>query len=544
MTSQRQHLQLVRNATALLRRCAVTQLAMPLTRLVPSPPGSLRHALASIVVAALAGFGSVTSSGCADGAGIGGACESHDDCRTALQCASNVCIALCRRALDCGDGAACTAGGYCVAGTSRAGDTCITETACGPGLACVLDRTDVDHDGVMQATCAPDRQGHALGSPCDDDSECRNGTCGLGHCIDLCVNDRDCGAGQVCTSVPRVEAGGAQFFGCLVNQGTLTFELPVQGAVQKTLLAVPGNARSVSLLMTLDDQNQRVGLTKVVSPRGRLLYTLPIQQPDYYGNLLRHIPDRGLSVALLPSSLDTEFEHGPYSIELQSFRLGQPGSATPRTTVAMKMGDGALLDLHLKFADLAEHPCRDQLIARNGVLNAESARRDADFQQYFISTLRTLLGRGSVTIGDITFEDVAGHPELDAITQESAGALFAQTKTADGVTLYFVRSIAPAGLAAIGANPGPVGLPGTSRSGIALTMEAMCYRSWSQVARTAAHEIAGYLGLFPNRDIDDGLDPISDTDDGSENLMFYSELGGTVLSSGQGQIMQRSPALR
>ncbi len=512
-------------------------------RSVGAPPAA-RSGLASFAVAALLGFVGVTSNGCADGASIGGACESHADCRTALQCASNVCIPLCRRALDCGDGAACNASGYCVAGTSRAGDICIAETACGPGLACVLDPSDVDHDGVMQATCTPDRQGHALGSPCADDTECRNGTCGLGHCIDLCVNDRDCGAGQVCTSIPRVEAGGAQFFGCVVNQGTLTFELPVQGAVQKTLLAVPGNARSVSLLMTLDDQNQRVGLTKVVSPKGRVLYTLPVQQADYYSNFLRHIPDRGLSVALLPSSLDNEFEHGPYSIELQSFRLGQPGSATPRTTVAMKMGDGALLDLHLKFADLVEHPCREQLMARAGVLNAETARRDSEFQQYFISTLRTLLGRGAVSIGDITFEDVVGHPELDAITQESASALFAQTNTAGGVTLYFVRSIAPAGLAAIGAAPGPVGVPGTSRSGIALSMEAMCYRSWPQLARTAAHQIAGYLGLYPNRDIDDGLDPISDTDDGSDNLMFYSELGGVVLTPGQGQIMQRSPALR
>ncbi len=538
MTTQRQQNQLVSYVTALLRCNDVISLAR---RVIPASRGQL---LAMMVCASAAGVLGVASSGCADGGGVGAACESHDDCRTALQCASNVCTRLCRRALECGDGAACSANGYCVAGTSRAGDTCITETACSPGLACILDRTDVDHDGVMQATCAPDRQGHALGSPCADDSECRNGTCALGHCIDLCSNDRDCGAGQVCTSIPRVEAGGAQFFGCVVNQGTLTFELAAQGAVQKTLLAVPGNARSVSLLMTLDDQNQRVGLTKVVSPRGRLLYTLPIQRLDYYSNLLRHIPDRGLSVALMPSSLDNEFEHGPYSLELQSFRLGQPGSATPRTTVAMKMGDGSLLDLHLKFVDLAEHPCREQLNPQNGVLNAQSARRDTAFQQYFISTLRTLLGRGSVTIGSITFEDVVGHPELDAITQESAAALFAQTNTADGVTLYFVRSIAPAGLAAIGAAPGPVGLPGTSRSGIALTMEAMCYRSWPQLARTAAHEIAGYLGLYPNRDIDDGLDPLSDTDDSSENLMFYSELGGLELTPSQGRIMQRSPALQ
>ncbi len=479
--------------------------------------------------------------GCADGAGVGGACDSHSDCRTALQCVSDVCVPLCRRALDCGDGAACTAGGYCIAGTSRAGDTCIAETQCGPGLACVLDRTDVDHDGVMQATCRPDRQGHPLAGECTADSDCRNGNCALGHCIDICVNDRDCGAGQVCTSIPRVEAAGAQFFGCLINQGSLSFALNAEGTVQKTLLAVPGNARSVSLLMTIDDQNQQVGLTKLASPKGRQLYTLPLQLADYYSNLVRHIPERGQSVALIPSSLDHEFEHGPYAVELQSFRLGPPGSATPHTTVVMKVGDGALLDLHLKFADLSSHACGAQLA---GVVDADSAQRNEAFQQNFIATLRTLLGRGSVTVGTITFEDVVGHPELDSITQETASALFAKTTATDGVTMYFVRSISPAGLAAIGAAPGPVGLPGTLRSGIALTMEAMCYRSWQQLARTAAREIAGYLGLFPNRDIEAGLDPIQDSDESSDNLMFYSELGGTRLSQGQGEIMRRSPALR
>jgi hypothetical protein len=505
-------------------------------------PTSCKHSLARFTGSVAVVIWLALAAACSGGAGRGEACSIHDDCRTALQCSNQVCTDLCNRALDCGDGSQCTASGYCIASKGRPGDTCLAETACAAGLSCVLDGTDVDHDGVMQATCQPDQQGHPLGAECLNDSECRNGTCAIGHCVDVCVNDRDCGVGQVCTSLPRVEAEGAQFFACLPSTGTLTFDLPAQGPGQKVLIAVPGNAQSFSLTMSIDDPNERVGLTSLISPRGRMLYSYPISREDYYGNLVRHVPLRRQSVALVPSSLNREFEKGAYRVDLQSFRNTLPGSATPRTTVAIKLGEGVSLDLHLRFADFVDHPCREQL--GTSAFNAASALRSEDFQQYFISTLRTLLGHGGVTLGRVTYDDVIGHPELDSVTPESVGTLFAKTDTTDGVALYFVRSISPAGLAAIGNSPGPAGRIGTSQSGIALTMESMCYRSWSQLARTAAHEIAGYLGLFPNRDIIDGLDPISDTSDGSDNLMFYSELGGTELTTGQSEILRRSPVLQ
>ena len=39
-------------------------------------------------------------------------------------------------------------------------------------------------------------------------------------------------------------------------------------------------------------------------------------------------------------------------------------------------------------------------------------------------------------------------------------------------------------------------------------------------------------------------DPIPDSDDSPDNLMFYSELGGTDLSPGQREILTRSGVLR
>ncbi len=52
------------------------------------------------------------------------------------------------------------------------------------------------------------------------------------------------------------------------------------------------------------------------------------------------------------------------------------------------------------------------------------------------------------------------------------------------------------------------------------------------------------MGLYRNIDIGGQLDGIDDSDESSENLMFYSELGGAALSPGQREILHRSPVLR
>ena len=111
--------------------------------------------------------------------------------------------------------------------------------------------------------------------------------------------------------------------------------------------------------------------------------------------------------------------------------------------------------------------------------------------------------------------------------------------------MFFVRTLSPIGLQAVGPNPGPAGLAGTRRSGIVIGVDTLCYRTWRQLARLTAYEIARYMGLYNNVGIDPAhIDPIADTDSTSTNLMFYSELGGTVLSEGQKQILRRSAVLR
>jgi hypothetical protein len=85
-------------------------------------------------------------------------------------------------------------------------------------------------------------------------------------------------------------------------------------------------------------------------------------------------------------------------------------------------------------------------------------------------------------------------------------------------------------------------------SGVVVGLDTLCYRSWKQLARLTAHEIARYMGLYRNVEQDPlqpvlHTDPISDSDMSSTNLMFYSELGGADLSAGQADILSRSAVL-
>ena len=83
-------------------------------------------------------------------------------------------------------------------------------------------------------------------------------------------------------------------------------------------------------------------------------------------------------------------------------------------------------------------------------------------------------------------------------------------------------------------------------------MDTLCYRSWEQIARITAHQLARYMGLYNNvehtKSTLSGMpwrDAIEDSDDSPTNLMYYSEkFGGTNLSPGQRNILTRSGVLR
>jgi len=510
----------------------------------------------------------VALAGCPGGdAGIGDACGGNDDCDGTLQCLNHQCARRCVRAPECGDGFACDEHGFCQPALGQAGDACTSEVDCTAGLSCQLDGASVDETtGRLLASCTAQSQSHPAGHECDDDAECTNGTCALGQCVDLCQQTRDCGPDTSCMTIPRVLANGAPFAGCLPSQGSVTWSIPVISPSAEVLLPVPAGARSAELVMSIDDPSQKVGAASVLSPAGVRLYTRPCSPPilptdprcdpsdilDQYfgsfGNKLRHLPAVDQSVLALPQGSTTPIELGAYRVQVSSFRSnGAPGSAVPRVTAVVQLGAGTILDLHFYFLNLEDHACA--ALTGNAKLDAHSARAAPFFQYDYLHKIGSVFDQASVKIGTVTFDDIPDHPELDGLDVANVGSLLALGAPAGGINVFFVRSLSPVGLQAFGPNPGPAGVGGTRQSGIVIALDTLCYRDWISLAKLTAHEIGRYMGLYHNVELETAQhptwrDPIDDSDDSSDNLMYFSELGGMTLSPGQRDVLTRSSVLR
>ncbi len=513
--------------------------------------------------ALLVSLSSLALAGCPGGNGeIGDPCDGHGGCASELQCLQSVCVPRCQRAPECGDGYACSADGTCRLADGQAGDACTSEVECAPGLACQID-PNVDDVGRLNASCTAQNEGRPAGAACRLDAECRNGTCALGRCVDLCAQTRDCGAGTACMAIPRVEANGAPFEGCLPSRGTIVWDIPVQAPSEDIVVPVPDAARSATVVFRVDDIAQKVGAERVRAPSDTPespSYVKPcepsldagcterIAMDQYFAQRLRHLPAAGQSVLQVPSSSATPLEAGAYRLRVSSYRPnGSQGSAIPHVTAVAKMDGAVILDLHFYFLDLDEHPCRASFGDMR--LDASRARDAAFFQEDFVGALRTIFAGGGIELGSTSYQDVLDKPDLDGLAIEDAGALLALGTHDVGINVFFVRTLSPVGLQAFGPNPGPAGLGGTQQSGIVIGIDTLCYRSWTQLARLTAHELARYMGLYHNVELEVAQHPtwrdaIDDTDDARTNLMFFSELGGTELSAGQREILTKSAVLR
>jgi hypothetical protein len=480
--------------------------------------------------------------GCSSG-GIGDRCSDHGDCDSTLQCVQGVCVPRCERAPECGDGYACDPNGICRQATGQVGDSCASQVDCSAGLACELD--DAPNGGQLGASCQPEAPGSPAGETCALDTDCRSGTCALGHCVDLCTDTRDCPAGTSCTQMPRIEAQGAMFGGCLQSIGLVQWSIPISRIPQTAYLPIPASASSVAVTFSVDDPNQKVGVIKMTSPTGDVLIEDPTH---YFTNAVRHQPELAQSVLAMPSSVSADMPNPPlapgaYVMDVTSISADgvRPGSATPSVTAVIKVDPSVLLDLHFYFLDIDDHPCAQ---AFGPTLDAAQAQTASFFQTDFIGQLRSVFEHGGVSLGTLTYEDLRNHPELDGLDVANAAALLALGAHDTGVNVFFVRTLSPVGLQAFGPNPGPAGLASTRQSGIIISLDTLCYRSWATLARLTAHELARYMGLYDNIDLDGNPDPIFDSDTTSTNLMFYSELGGADLSSGQRWILGKSTVLR
>ncbi|RMH45002.1 MAG: hypothetical protein D6689_01055 [Deltaproteobacteria bacterium] len=474
-------------------------------------------------------------------AGIGQPCADPSDCAASAQCFAGVCTPRCRSHVECGDGYRCTDDGVCEMVESSVGDACVRELDCGVHQTCRPDDADVDGDGRLAATCQPVAPGRVPGAPCAADADCQTGVCAIGTCADLCAGDSDCGPDRVCADVPRLLPGAAPLFAtCLPARARFSAPVPLAENGGRVRVAVPSHAASVAVVVRAENPQVTVGVTRAVAPDGTVLVDWP--NPGR----IRYAPARHESTLLIPNAPDIDVAVGAYEFTVTALRApGELAGETPRVDVVYALGPdtgAATIDLHMVFLDLAGHPCAAAF--DGGTLSAATASVSPSFAD-FVDAIDAILAPAGVSVGAVTYRDLRGRPDLDALDTRELGALLSTSTEPGGATVFFVRSIDPSGILALaGAIPGAPGLVGRPTAGVAIGAEALCYRSWTDLARSAAHAIGHYAGLFANVAPDGTADPIADSPTDASNLMYFSEFGGVGVSPGQAEVLRRSPVTR
>ena len=495
-------------------------------------------ALAPVLLAF--GFGNACSGG---DRGEGEPCMTPSDCGADLQCLEGICAPTCQNHVDCGDGYRCEEGGQCIRVESNIGDVCIREIDCGPGQTCAPDNVDRDADGYLAGSCELQLPGGPIATPCQSDDDCQSRNCTIGLCSELCGQPNDCPPGLTCAVVPRLLQGSdPRFSTCLPSRGVVVDDIPVATSAATLRIPVPSSARSFTIVAQVEDESQLVGVTRLDAPDGRILFTLPETLEEFYGNPIRYQLSFGISTMMVPNTPDIELEVGVYDAEVGSvLELGGRGTSLPDVAVQYKLDNGASLDLHFHFLDLADHPCAG--FFEHGALDASAASSSAQFQSY-LGEIDGILAPAGIRLGEVSYDDVSGRGDLDSIARDRLGDLLALSTADSGIDVYLVRSMEPVGLEAmVGGQPGPPRTPGTRASGIAISMDTLCYRDWHTLARITAHALGRQMGLYHNRAPDGADDTISDSNDSNENLMFFGDFGGTQLSEGQRDVLRRYPGL-
>jgi hypothetical protein len=476
--------------------------------------------------------------------GEGEPCASGAECGDGLQCLEGVCAPTCQNHVDCGDGYRCEEGGQCVLVESKVGDVCLREIDCGPGQTCALDDRDRNGDDFLTGTCQLQGPGDPIASPCEEDADCQTGICAIGLCTQLCGQPNDCPPGLTCATVPRLlEDSAPRFTTCLPSRGVVVDEIPVTTPTASLRIPVPSTASSFAIVMQVDDDSQLVGVTRLAAPGGRLLYVLPETADQFYANDIRYQPSFGVSTMLVSNTPDVELAVGAYQAGVGSIlELGGSGTEVPRVAVQYKLDRVAGLDLHVHFLDLADHPCAE--FFEHGVLDAATAASSAQFQS-FLGEIDGILAPAGVRLGAVGYDDISGRGDLDSIGRDRLGDLLALSSEPTGIHVFLVRSMTPVAVQAmVGGQPGPPRTPGTRASGVAISVDTLCYRDWHHLARITAHALVRQMGLYHNRGPDGALDTISDSDDSIENLTFFGDFGGTQLSDGQREVLRRYPGLQ
>ncbi len=491
-------------------------------------------------------FAALVSGSCSEGGGAGASCITQGECASAFQCLGEICVPRCEKNSECGDGYQCSPNGVCNLVLSSIGDPCVSEWECGLGQGCVLDEALVGSNQVLAASCQGQGSGGNIGADCESDQDCQNTLCTLGQCSQVCQQDEDCPSAHGCSLIPRImENESALFQGCLPTAGVFSHTIAMTESAARLSIPVPSDTHSIAIVSQVSDDVHSVGATRVVSPNGLLLFNGDSSPAQLIANRIRYIRQRRISTMLIPNSdnPEVELETGFYQVDMEaSLPPFGPGTAVPEVTVYYKMDTARTLDLNFYFLDLSDHPCSGNFGVET--LNASNAAVAGTFQDEYLVEVENILAQANINVGIVRYADIE-RADLDGLVGSDKKDLLRLSDNSNGLAIFFVRSMEPSGVqTVIGGVPGPPRLPGTSASGIAISADTLCYRSWTRLARVSAHAAVTQMGLWNNRDPEGIQDPIADTEGSTDNLTFFGEFGGTDLTPGQVNVLGRYPGLR
>jgi hypothetical protein len=533
---------------------------------------------------------------CEGGMCAGAECARDADCGPRRACAAGRCVdappggdgAPCASAMDCEAPLRCVARGA----ERRCARACRSTRDCGDptSVLCAPLPADVDGDGrdeaLVGACTAYDFDGAPTAAACARDAECGAGACLGGECAEVCADASDCLAGHACVPASRAGltgtvdvCGHTPVTAVTVTDVALGRETVTVGSRRRVDLAVPPDAVSVTLLGRQSGGADLLPITfvTVTDPTGAAIFDLA-ELEAWRDPPLRWLPldTQQIMTMLVPNTTPDRlpFRGGRLAASVSLFARAPGDTATTAIDLVarVKRAPGGAISsgtLDLNVFCLATG------------LTAASAPGDARLQGA-LTRLRPILSAAGIALGTVRYFDpppaaVSAYRVIDSTEGPSSelAQMFATSagRTEQAINLFLIDRIAGASgdayvtLGVSGGLPGPPGVHGTIKSGVAVSFSEAVVGSGTtgqaRVAQIAAHEIGHYLGLFHVRESlapcrtgtgptasapcapFGGGDVLADTaPSDTRNLMYWSSMGGTTLTAGQRHVLVRSALVR